>query len=58
MIQSITVLDENGEVIGDTYPKRAKGLVKKGRAVYVDKITIRMTQTEVCSEGEPSNCGN
>ncbi len=58
MVQRITVLDESGNVIGDTYTKRAKGLVKKGRALYIDEITIRMTKAEKCIKGELPSCGN
>ena len=35
----------NGKTIGATYPKRAKGLVKKGRAEYTDDHTIRLKFT-------------
>lgn len=35
----------NGWIVGSTYPKRAKGLVKKGRAEYVDGQTIRLKFT-------------
>ena len=33
-------MDERGHTYGATYPKRAKGLVKKGRARFVDETTI------------------
>lgn len=36
MIKNITVLSSEGQLIGATYPKRAQGLVKKGRARYLD----------------------
>ena len=36
MIKNITVLSSEGKTIGVTYPKRAQGLVKKGRARYLD----------------------
>lgn len=58
MIQRITVLDESGNVIGDTYPKRAKGLVKKGRALYVDETTICLTEAEERSGDVPAESGN
>ena len=35
----------NGNTLGATYPKRAKGLVKNGRAEYTDDQTIRMKIT-------------
>ncbi|MBO5306051.1 MAG: hypothetical protein J6B12_04745 [Clostridia bacterium] len=34
------VVDEQGNVYEATYPKRAKGLVKNGRARFVDENTI------------------
>lgn len=40
--QTVRVLDENGTVIGYTYPKRAKGLVKKCRAEFVSDQVIRL----------------
>ncbi len=42
MTKNIAVLDENGNKTGETYPKRAKGLVKSGRAEYVDEAAIRL----------------
>ncbi len=41
MTKNIAVLDENGNQIGTTYPKRAKGLVKSGRAVYSGENAVR-----------------
>ena len=38
--KNVVVLDEQGKKIGVTYPKRARGLVKKGRARYADAYTI------------------
>ena len=35
MTKNVSVIDESGKLIGTTYPKRAKGLVKCGRARYV-----------------------
>lgn len=40
--QTILVLDEQGMAIGHTYPKRAKGLVKKCRAEFVSDREIRL----------------
>lgn len=40
MKKNVTVIDEEGKVIGVTYPKRAKGLIKKGRARLVSENTI------------------
>ncbi len=45
MTKNIIVLNELGHKISDTYPKRAKGLVKSGRAEYVNDCTIRMLIT-------------
>lgn len=39
---TVTVLDSNGIAIGKTYPKRAKGLIKKGRAQLVSDNQIRL----------------
>lgn len=35
MEKNVSVIDETGKFIGTTYPKRARGLVKSGRARYV-----------------------
>lgn len=40
MPKNIAVVDENGNEYEATYPKRAKGLVKKGRARFIDESTI------------------
>lgn len=40
--QTIRVLDKHGTVIGYTYPKRAKGLVKSCRAEFVTDREIRL----------------
>lgn len=44
--QTVRVVDEQGTVIGYTYPKRAKGLVKSCRATYVTDQEIRL-----CTQG-------
>lgn len=41
--QTVTVQSQEGENIGLTYPKRAAGLVRKGRARFVNDNTIRLT---------------
>lgn len=48
MTKNITVTDEYNNVIGITYPKRAKGLVKKGKARWLstDTICLRACETE------------
>ena len=38
--KNIIVVDEQGNVYEATYPKRAKGLVKNGRARFIDENTI------------------
>ncbi len=38
--KNIIVTDEQGNILEATYPKRAKGLVKNGRARYIDEKTI------------------
>ncbi len=38
--KNIIVVDENGNEYEATYPKRAKGLVKTGRARFIDESTI------------------
>lgn len=42
--KNIIVVDEAGKGLHATYPKRAKGLVKSGRARYVDENTICLTE--------------
>lgn len=48
MTKNITVVDENMNITGCTYRKRALGLVKKGRARWVsnDAIMLRTDYTE------------
>ena len=38
--QTIALSNDNGDIIGYTYPKRAKGLIRKGRAVPVSDCEI------------------
>lgn len=40
--RTVTVLSQDGEPAGLTYPRRAAGLVKKGRARFVNDNTIRL----------------
>ena len=47
---TIKLIDEKGIEIGFTYPKRAKGLVKSGRASYIDDKTLRLTDPNQKSE--------
>jgi hypothetical protein len=57
--KNICVIDESGNEYEATYPKRADGLVKKGRARFVDNKTICLNNTSVpaCPAGinEPEN---
>ena len=53
MEKNITVLDMQGNVCGATYPKRARGLVKKGRARFVDEKTICFA----CPPNQPEDTG-
>ena len=50
--QIIQILDSNGNIAGSTYPKRADGLVKKGRACYVNDFTIRLTMSDTMQISE------
>lgn len=43
-IHMVIVQDTFGNKLHETYEKRAKGLVKKGRAFYVDEQTICLIQ--------------
>lgn len=43
MEKTVRVIDEQGNLLEATYPKRAKGLVKHGRARFVDEQTICLT---------------
>lgn len=45
MEKNIIVIDTNGNQIGKTYPKRARGLIKNGRAEFVSDCEIRLLQT-------------
>lgn len=46
--KNIRVVDADGKPLEPTYPKRAKGLVKKGRARYV-------SEQEICLQACPPN---
>ena len=43
MTKNILVTNYNGDIIGATYPKRARGLIKSGRAVQIDESTIQLS---------------
>lgn len=53
MTKNVTVTDAQGNMIGTTYPKRASGLIKNGRAIFVDDCTIRLS-----GKPEPSDTYN
>ena len=42
MQKTIKLIDSVGNEIGSTYPKRAKGLIKSGRAHMISDDTICM----------------
>ena len=46
----IEVVDSSGKIIGRTYEKRAKGLVKKGRARFTDENRITLMPSEDAHE--------
>ena len=57
--KNIRVVDEQGNEYEATYPKRAKGLVKNGRARFVDEHTIclvrppnQMEENNMCDTTE------
>lgn len=53
--QTVRVVDEHGTVIGYTYPKRAKGLVKKCRAEFVTDQEIRLYKYDPTYENMEEN---
>ncbi len=52
MTKNIAVIDEQGNRYEATYPRRAKGLVKNGRARFVDEHTICLACPPYKSEDE------
>lgn len=48
----VLITDADGNEIGRTYPKRAKGLVKKGRARFVNDTHIRLNASEPVANSE------
>ncbi len=59
MEKNVTVLSSEGEMIGVTYPKRALGLVKKGRARYLDGdetvIVLASSPVDITSQEDDMN---
>jgi hypothetical protein len=54
--KNINVIDEKGNIYEATFPKRAKGLVKKGRARFVNNNTICLTAESI--EADPAGNTN
>lgn len=53
MPKNITVVDDEGNTYQPTYPKRAKGLVKRGRARYVGEHCICLFAPPAHGEEKP-----
>ena len=59
--KNVIVVDENGYEYEATYPKRAKGLVKNGRARFIDENTICLacppnnTEDKIMSENKKAD---
>ena len=56
--RTVRVFDADGTEIGSTYPKRAAGLIKKGRAQYVNDFDIRLTASDVSDNTEDKKMDN
>lgn len=56
--QNVRVFGADGTQIGSTYPKRAAGLVKKGRAHYVSDFDIRLNASDVTDITEDTKMDN
>lgn len=55
MTKNITVVDENDNILESTYPKRAKGLIKKGRAERISDNVIRLCAQSEKEENKMAN---
>ena len=55
MPKTIAVVDEQGNTYEATYPKRARGLVKKGRARFVSESMICLVRPPKLEEKRMSN---
>ena len=55
MEKNIAVIDAEGNVYEATWPKRARGLVKSGRARFVNQNTICLARPPVYAEGKCMN---
>ena len=60
MTKNVIVVDEQGNEYGATYPKRAKGLVKNGRARFIDenKICLACPPNEFLEDKMNENINN
>lgn len=56
--RTVVVLSQDGEKAGLTYPRRAAGLVKKGRARFVNDNTIRLNSVSDASNTEDIKMDN
>ena len=57
--KNIQVVDEQGNIYEATYPKRAKGLVKNGRARFINENTICLAcPPEIMEDKKMSNDKN
>lgn len=58
--KNIIVTDEFGNKLAQTYPKRAKGLIKKGRAEQIGENEIRLLSCSVmpCQEDKMNTLNN
>lgn len=50
--KTVRIVDADGNEIGRTYPKRAAGLVKKGRACYMNDFQIRLNTSDTEQNSE------
>lgn len=55
MEKNIAVIDAEGNVYEATWPKRARGLVKSGRARFINQNTICLARPPVYAEGKCMN---
>lgn len=55
IIKNISVIDAQGNVYEATWPKRARGLVKNGRARFVNETTICLACPPDITEGDFMN---
>lgn len=59
MEKNVAVVDEQGNEYEATYPKRARGLVKNGRARFVDKNKICLAcPPDECMEDNKMECND